>query len=281
MRECSVWVRLSRGATSMVAMGSMLSGGLLYGQVQRAAVPPPAQKERSNPVPATSSPSYDAVTIKVDKSGKVFWSNTEDGFSTGGMLTATLIRSAYGLLMANQIVGLPGWANSELLEVQAKMDADTAATLAKLPPMEQWRQRQKMLQDLLADRFALKLHHATKQLPIYVLTVAGGGSKLKKSAADKGGSGSYSNGKIEAEATSVENLAMNLSSTVGRFIEDRTGLAGGYDLTLEWAPVGAEADDPRPSIFTAMEEQLGLKLKPGQGPVDTIVIDSIQRPSEN
>jgi uncharacterized protein (TIGR03435 family) len=74
---------------------------------------------------------------------------------------------------------------------------------------------------------------------------------------------------------------MNLSSTVGRIIVDNTELAGGYDFTLEWAPLGADASDPRPSIFTALEEQLGLKLKPARGPVDVIVVDSIQRSSEN
>jgi len=281
MREGSVWVRLSRGATSMVAMGSMLSGGLLYGQVQRAAGATPTKSETSQPAAATSGPTYEVVSIKPDPSGQVFWSNTIDGFSMGGTLLATLIRSAYGLLMPNQMIGLPGWASSEPMDVQAKMDAELAARMAKLPPMEQWQQRQKMLQALLADRFALKLHHTTKQLPVYVMTVASGGSKLKPSATDMGGLAVYASGKIEARATSMQSLAMNLSGTVGRIIEDRTGLAGGYDFTLEWAPEGAQADDPRPSIFTAMEEQLGLKLKPGQGPVDAIVIDSIQRPSEN
>ena len=126
-----------------------------------------------------------------------------------------------------------------------------------------------------------KVHHTTKQLPVYVLTVASGASKLQKSAKDTGGSAAYSNGKIVARATSIDNLATNLSNTVGRIIVDKTGLTGSYDFTLEWAPEGAEADDPRPSIFTAFEDQLGLKLKPAQEPVDAIVIDSIQRPSQN
>lgn len=230
--------------------------------------------------PAVADLSYEAVTIKPDSSGNAYWRNTPDGFSTAST-AANLIKSAYWLPTPDQIVGLPEWTRSELLDVQAKMDADTAAALGRLPPTEQWQQRQRMLRALLAERFALKVHQATKQMPIYVLTVANGGSRLKKSASDTGGSGNFFNGKIEAHSVSIENLAMNLSGMVGRVIVDKSGLAGGYDFTLEWAPAGADASDPRPSIFTALEEQLGLKLKPSQGPVDAIVIDSIERPTPN
>ncbi len=285
MRGCSVRGQLGHWATSIVVMGAMLGAGPIYrpiyGQVARSAGSTQAQDETSKRAPAVADFSFDAVTIKLDDSGKVSWRNTPDGFLASGTLVTSLIQTAYGLTMQDQIVGLPGWANSERLDVQAKMDADTAAALGKLAPMDQWQQRQKMLQALLAERFGLKVHQTTKQLPIYVLTVASGGSKLKKSATDTGGSGMYSNGKIEVRATSIESLAMNLSHTVGRIIVDKTELAGGYDFTLEWAPEGAAPDDPRPSIFTALEEQLGLKLKSTQGPVDAIVVDSIQRASEN
>ena len=281
MRGCSVRGPLSHWARSIVVIGAMLGGGSIHGQVARSAGSTQVPDETSKRAPAVADFSYDAVTIKLDDSGKVSWRNTPDGFLASGTLVTNLIQTAYGLTMQDQIVGLPGWANSERLEVQAKMDADTAAALGKLPPEEQWEQRKKMLQALLAERFGLKVHHTTKQLPIYVLTVASGGSKFKKSATDTGGSGMYSNGKIEVRATSIESLAMNLSHTVGRIIVDKTELAGGYDFTLEWAPEGAAPDDPRPSIFTALEEQLGLKLKSTQGPVDAIVVDSIQRASEN
>jgi uncharacterized protein (TIGR03435 family) len=229
---------------------------------------------------AIANPSYEVVTIKPDNSGNAYWRNTPDGFSTAST-AANLIKSAYWLPTPDQIVGLPKWTGSELLDVQAKMDAETAAALGRLPPMEQWQQRQRMLRALLAERFALKVHPATKQLPIYVLTVANGGSKLKKSANDIGGSGMYSDGKIEAHSVSIENLVVNLSGMVGRVIVDKSGLPGGYDFSLEWAPVGADASDPRPSIFAALEEQLGLKLRPSQGPVDAIVVDSIERPTPN
>ena len=193
-----------------------------------------------------------------------------------------MIRSAYGVLLEDQIVGLPGWAKSDRIAVQAKMDADTAAALDKLPPLERWKQMQLMLQAMLADRFALKAHRESRELPIYVLTVAAGGSKMKKTAADNlGGNANYASGKVTAHETSVEALAANLSFAVGRPIVNKTGLEGGYDFALDYAPEGADASDPRPSLFTALEEQLGLKLVPSKGPVDVIVVDHIERPTEN
>jgi uncharacterized protein (TIGR03435 family) len=148
--------------------------------------------------------------------------------------------------------------------------------------MERWKQSQLMLQALLADRFALKAHHETKDLPIYELTVAKGGAKMKKTAADGyGGNAKYASGKVTAHEISVESLAANLSFTLGRKIVNKTGLDGGYDFTLDYAPDGADASDPRPSIFTALEEQLGLKLLPAKGPVDVIVVDHIERPTAN
>jgi uncharacterized protein (TIGR03435 family) len=141
---------------------------------------------------------------------------------------------------------------------------------------------QVMLQAMLADRFALKAHRESRELPIYVLTVAPGGAKMKKTAADgQGGNANYSSGKVTAREISVEALAANLSFAVGRPIVNKTGLEGGYDLMLDYAPEGADASDPRPSLFTALKEQLGLELAPGKGPVDVIVVDHIERPTEN
>jgi len=239
-----------------------------------AAAPPTAQ--------AAPTPQYEyaVATVKPDKSEGVqsYWRNTIDGFSA---ITPPIgfIMSAYDVHTPDQIVGLPAWAGSEAFAIEAKMDGDTVAALAKLQPQEQWQQRQKMLQALLADRFALKVHRTTKELPIYVLTVVDAG-KLKKSVSETGGSSTYS-GKFTARGISIDSLAMNLSNTVGRTVVNQTGLAGAYDFTLEWAPEGADASDPRPSIFTALEEQMGLKLKPARGPVDAIVVDAIKRPSQN
>jgi uncharacterized protein (TIGR03435 family) len=260
--------------TGLVFVFAVLLSPAIYSQAP-AAAPPTAQ--------AAPTPQYEyaVATIKPDSPEGVqsYWQNTADGFKA---ITPPngFIMSAYGLHMLDQIVGLPAWASSDPFEVIAKMDPDTVTALAKLPPQEQWKAQQQMLQALLADRFALKVHRATKQLPIYVLTVVDAG-KLKKSMSDTDGSASFYFGKITAHAMPIDTLVMNLSNTVGRMVVNQTGLEGAYDFTLEWAPEGADASDPRPSIFTALEEQMGLKLKPAQGPVDAIVVDAIARPSEN
>ena len=243
----------------------------------QTATPPPPQQ--SSQAPAFS---YDAVTIKPDPDGHGFFKLSPDSFSMGGMPAWILIRSAYGVLLEDQVVGLPGWAKSEPISVEAKMDADTTTALRKLPPVEQWKQMQLMLQAMLADRFALKAHRESRDGPIYVITVAKGGSKMKQTSPDTGGgNANYSSGKVTAHEISIESLAANLSFAVGRVVVNKTGLEGGYDFTLEYAPDGADASDPRPSIFTALEEQLGLKLEPARGPVDVIVVDHIERPTAN
>jgi uncharacterized protein (TIGR03435 family) len=225
---------------------------------------------------------YDAVTIKPDDSGKSFFKLSPDSFSMGGMPVWILIRSAYGVLMEGQVAGLPGWAKTDPISVQAKMDPETAEVLDKLPIMDRWKQMQLMLQAMLADRFALKAHRESRELPIYVLTVAKDGPKLKKTAPDDlGGNANYASGKITAHQISIQALAANLSFTVGRVVVNKTGLEGGYDFTLDYAPDGADASDTRPSIFAALEEQLGLKLVPDKGPVDMVVVDHIERPTEN
>jgi uncharacterized protein (TIGR03435 family) len=252
-----------------------------------AAVAAPAPGQTAAPAPRqqgspTTAFSYDAVTIKPDPDGHGFFKLSPDSFSMGGMPAWVLIRSAYGVLMEGQVVGLPDWAKTEPIAVEAKMDADTTRALRKIPPMAQWKQMQLMLQAMLAERFALKAHRETNDLPIYELTVAKGGSKMKQTAPDSsGGSANYASGKATAHEISIESLAANLSFAVGRVVVNKTGLEGGYDFTLDYAPDGADPSDTRPSIFTAIEEQLGLKLEPARGPVDVIVVDHIERPTEN
>jgi uncharacterized protein (TIGR03435 family) len=262
-----------------------LRGGVLLAAFL-VALSATAWGQTATPAPQQNSPApafrYDVVTIKPDDSGNGYFKLSPDSFSMGGMPAWVLIRSAYGVLMEGQIVGLPEWAKTDPIAVEAKMDADTTNALRKLPPMAQWKQSQLMLQAMLADRFALKVHQESKELPIYELTIAKGGLKMMQTAPDgNGGKASYASGKITAQEISTESLAANLSFVVGSVIVNKTGLQGGYDFTLDYAPDGADASDTRPSIFTALEEQLGLKLEPARGPVDVIVVDHIERPTAN
>jgi uncharacterized protein (TIGR03435 family) len=137
-----------------------------------------------------------------------------------------------------------------------------------------------MLQNLLADRFQLKLHRESKDAPIYALVVAKNGPKLKESAPGAQGSIGMSQGNLSARGVPVAALADQLSGPVfqlGRPVIDRTGISGIYDFTLDWA-----SDDSAPSVFTALQEQLGLKLEAQKGSVEVLVVDSMERkPSAN
>jgi len=225
---------------------------------------------------------YDVVSVKPDHSNgpnSGSWRSTKNGFSAN-VPVRSLIMSAYDVLMENQISGLPGWGNTDQFDVEAKMDADTMAAFEKLSKNDQGKQYSAMFQKLLADRFNLKVREETKELPVYALTIAKGGPKLKVSAKDSG----YSMGAGSLKGTNIpmELLALNLSGQVGRLIVDKTGLTGKYDVDLKWTM----DDDPGagnsgPSLFTALQEELGLKLDSIKAPVKIIVIEHIEKPSEN
>ncbi len=227
---------------------------------------------------------FDFVTVKPHKQmpeGEIRNLTTRDTYSGTNVSLESLISDAYGLQMYNLVTGLPGWAKSETFDIEAKMDAETFAAFRKLTPQQQKEQHQRMMQSLLTDRFNLKVHHVTKQLPAYALVLAKDGSKLKESTTKEGWEASRP-GQIEYRGASLEAIAIGLSFEVDRIVLDETGLKGKYDLTLKWTPDDERgAGDAGTSIFTAVQEQLGLKLKSTTGPVDTIVVDHIERPSPN
>ncbi len=194
-----------------------------------------------------------------------------------------LLFNAYPVKPNVTIPGLPGWGNSALFDVDAKADDDTLAAATSLPRDQQWNQTQLMLQALLADRFKLKVHMEKREGPIYELAIAKTGIKLK--VAPEGGHSrgySWSHEHIEVRTGPIASLAFTLSDILGRTVVDKTGLTGNYDIDLKWTPDDQEgAPDAGPTLFTALVEQLGLKLVPARGPVDTFVIDHVERPSEN
>jgi bla regulator protein BlaR1 len=224
-------------------------------------------------------------------------------FSTEAQTTKEVIRFAYDIKSDSQLSGGPGWIDSEKFDIEAKEEAAVAEKLENLPFEEQTSQIRLMVQELLADRFKLRVSHQTKDLPIYALVVAKGGPKLTQTEVTgpepkKRVVRMMGPGQLAATNLGTDFLAHILSGQpdVGRLVVDQTELKGSYDWTLKWspdltgpkAPDGnhANADAPPPdtsgvSIFTALQEQLGLKLEPKKGPVDTIVIDSIEKPSEN
>ena len=194
-----------------------------------------------------------------------------------------VIRLAYGVMDPNRVVGAPDWMKSGgLWNIDAKVAGEDVAAYGKLSPDDQNR----MLRTLLADRFHLKAHMEKREMPAYDLVVAKGGPKLREAMAGKdananlvGGPG----GKIEGVGTHLTSLPSLLNREVGRPVVDKTGLTGKYDFTLEYVPAAKAATDETggPSIFTAVEEQLGLKLEPAKEPMDVLVIDSIEQPAAN
>jgi uncharacterized protein (TIGR03435 family) len=240
-----------------------------------------------------------------------------DGFSTANFPLKALIQFAYGV-QNYQISGGPDWISTEHFDIDAKMDSSVADALAKLSPEDRNRARQHMLQLLLEDRFHLTIHRDTKDLPVYTLVIAKNGPKLQESkpgdtpitapkSPNSGEAMQISKGSIQMNfsgdgmrhisgpAISTAGLATMLSAQLGRPVFDKTGLTGKYDVTLQWAPdqtpsspvmssgmaSSAATDLGGASIFTAIQEQLGLKLEAGKGPVETIVIDHVEKPSGN
>jgi uncharacterized protein (TIGR03435 family) len=172
---------------------------------------------------------------------------------------------------------------------------ETAEALRGLPKKQQDVERQLMLQSLLADRFRLKVHRSSEVRTTYELVLGKGGSKMKEHnpPSDRNGiewqegvrpstDWMISDGKISGHAMPISILADHLQAWVHSGIVDKTGLTGRYDVMLTWDP----KDEPGPNsteppLFTALEEQLGLRLKPTKTVVETIVIDHLEMPSEN
>jgi bla regulator protein blaR1 len=207
-----------------------------------------------------------------------------------------LITEAYNLPVGSgkRIIGGPEWLRQDIdqFEIQAKIDDTQFEAMQKMTPTQQREQISLMEQSLLADRFKFKAHIETRELPIYTLVIAKGGPRLtpakegdptKLSALSSG-----QLGQLIATAVTLDQFAHSPllgPATHGQPVIDQTGLKDAYNFTLNFSPeqpatpdAPAEADPP---MFTAIQQQLGLKLVPSKGPVEVIVIDHIEKPSAN
>jgi len=170
-----------------------------------------------------------------------------------------------------QIVGGPGWLGTARYDIVATTGKPGDVGDAELRPL---------LQSLLVDRFVLRFHRETRESTVYALVVAKNGPKLTGHTGDGDSSSGTSSGSMRASKVTMAMLASRLERQLGRTVTDHTGLTGEYDFKLTWTP-DQNADATGPSIFTALQEQLGLKLDSAKGPVEIIVIDSVEKPSEN
>jgi uncharacterized protein (TIGR03435 family) len=278
---------------------------------------------RSDSPPADGStdlPKYDVATIKpaAGSDGRIAFLFVPGGIQLEGVPAQMLLREAFNV-EDDHIIGAPAWVKTKRFDVQAKVSPEDASKLDKLKIEE----RRSMLLPLLVERFNLKYHHETRELPGYALVVAKGGPKMKVSdiqppsprppepatnpKPDGAGAANpprgprlrmMGRGNIESEGTNTEMLARVLSQQLSRTVTDKTGLKENYDFTLQWTPDDAPppmpggadggpahndnaSDTAGPSLFTALQEQLGLKLESTKGMADVIVIDHIDAPSEN
>jgi uncharacterized protein (TIGR03435 family) len=185
----------------------------------------------------------------------------------------------YGV-QKSQVVGEPDWVRTE------KWDVDGVPDVEGEPNMRQLRE---MMQKVLKERFGMELHHEQREMPVFALTVAKSGPKMTPNMSDPNGwmdqQNSAANGRdVEnLKNASMADLAEILQFRVNRPVVDQTGLKGRYDFKLQWTTDetrATDADAP-PGVFTAIQEQIGLKLEPVKAPADVLVIDKIERPSAN
>jgi uncharacterized protein (TIGR03435 family) len=241
-------------------------------------------------------PQFEVATVRPNKSGE---SGASIGPRPGGRLNGTnqtarnLIRNAFNL-QPFQLIGGPDWMDSDRFDIVAKAaDADLDAKGMLAGPQEYMLR----LQSLLEDRFKMVTHWETRELPVYALVVATEGKlgpALKVHAGDCdrariGGTpptskcGTRTNmtpagGQVSGIGISMLTFARNLSGATGRNVIDKTGLVGGYDFELTFIP-DQTADTTGPSLFTAIQEQLGLKLESQRAPVEVLVIDRLETPT--
>lgn len=231
---------------------------------------------------------FEVASVKASRSG-----SAESNFDSrpGGRLIATnvslkeLIRLAFAV-RAYQIARAPGWIDTARYDIDAKAAGPANTGDKDISPL---------LRQLLADRFQLTVHRETKEFPVYALVVGKSGPKL---TAHNEGAGSKSRtgcGHLAGTRLTMDTLAGVLSRQFEREVLNRTGLPGKYDFQLDWTPdagpcspaeggdgsTGVSDPSIRPSIFTALQEQLGLKLESAKGPVEILIIDRVEKASEN
>jgi uncharacterized protein (TIGR03435 family) len=229
------------------------------------------------PMAANANPSFDVATIKPadpDAHGQ--------GFQTRGRRIHLENESVQNMLMfaygihPKQIVNAPAWFATARYNVDGVPDVEGYASL---------KQFQGMVQKLLAERFHVTFHHDSRELSVYAVRIGKGGSKLVKSAHDPSELPDQTGNGREWRFTnnSMHDFAGLMQSMVDRPVVDQTELPGKFDFLLKWTPNEAPTSDPNapPGIFTAVQEQLGLKLEPARSSVDVLVIDHAERPTEN
>ena len=291
--------KLLLGAAGFAAVALPLSLGLVH----------TALAEERAEDSAAKLPKFEVASIKPHQSGQMRQFMVRllpDGISISGLPLGRVMLMSFGL-PENRVLNEPEWVKSGQFDIETKVDPADASKLKGLTPDERWA----MMLPVLQERFGLKFHRETRNVEIYTLVVGKSGSKLKEAqmtpeqaSGPVGGQGrmmmrlSPSEMTLTTQGGTMETLSKLLSQQIGSTVLDKTGLTGKYEFELRWSPDrnmvsamspgtagppeeerGSESDAP--PLFTALQEQLGLKLVSQKEPVEVIVIDNIQQPSPN
>ena len=238
-------------------------------------------------VPAQSpagQPRFEVSTVKPGDTQSPDSSRhmSEGRFQATNQTLKALIAFAYDIEIS-RVFGGPNWVGSDRYDIVAKTSDDIGRSVRGVD-------YGLMVQALLGERFELKIHRENRELPFYALVVAKGGPKLRMTPADSRHTLNTDSHHWTASGVPLNMVADSLSRILQRPVVDQTQLNDSYDFKLDWAPDPSPAvrdtdraptDTSGPSLFTALQEQLGLKLESRKGPVEVIVIDSAERPGEN
>ena len=239
------------------------------------------EQQAQKVMPADAHPLFEVASIKLADP-----TENRDGFDLKGrhvlmenIPVMTMLVFSYSVT-PRQVVGAPDWVKSVHWDVDGVADVEGAPNLAQM---------QGMVQELLKGRFGLKVHRETREGTGYALTVAKGGPKIVKSQGDPNGlprQNSHMNAgqrDIKFTNNTMHEFALALQFYMSEPVVDRTGLAGRWDFELKWSPdeMRALPENAAPGVFTAVQEQLGLKLESGKMPVDVLVVDAVEQPGEN
>ena len=274
-----------------LAIAVPIGFGLLH------ATPGQARPQADNAT--TAVPTFESVSIKPNPEpggkfySKVMFSLKDGSFTARGVTVQRLIQMAYRV-QDSQISGGPDWINTAKFDVDATLNRAVADQILK---QQKGFDDQIALKTLLAQRFKLALHPEARNLPVYDLVVADGGSKLQESKTER--FIHFERGELKSSGVPIRILVDELSQALGQTVIDKTGLKGDYAFTLRWTPDAAEdarfkaaetmmgaaapgSPDPAgPPLATALEQQLGLKLEPRTDPVQVLVVDHAETPSGN
>jgi uncharacterized protein (TIGR03435 family) len=217
-----------------------------------------------------SEPRFEVASIKPsppDAGDANVLKPTPDRFQADNFTARRLIALAWDVRIF-QVSGGPSWLDSQPYDVAAKPDGNVEDQHLR-----------RMVRTLLAERFQLQVHHATKEMPVFVLETAKGGARLPPASPGNDPEIRGRGGHLIAKRVTAEFLSRILANELERPVLNRTGIDGAFDVELDYTP--DQNPEPGASLFTALQEQLGLKLETQRAPVDVLIVDRIERPSPN